>query len=42
MERVVDPLAKKPSVLHGKAEFIFFAIMVAALVVAPFLPIRCF
>jgi branched-chain amino acid transport system permease protein len=36
MERVVDPLAQKPSVLRRQAETIGFVIMVAALVVAPF------
>jgi branched-chain amino acid transport system permease protein len=36
MERVVDPLAKKPSVLRGHAETIAFAILVAMLVIAPF------
>jgi branched-chain amino acid transport system permease protein len=36
LERVVDPLAKKPSVLRTQSETIGFVIMVAALVVAPF------
>jgi branched-chain amino acid transport system permease protein len=36
MERVVDPLAKKPSALRSQSEIIGFVIMVAALVVAPF------
>ncbi len=36
MERVVDPLAKKPSVLRTQSETIGFLVMVAALVVAPF------
>ncbi len=36
MERVVDPLAKKPSVLRTQSETIGFVVMVAALVVAPF------
>ena len=35
MERVVDPLTKKPSVLRSQSETIGFAIMVAALVIAP-------
>jgi branched-chain amino acid transport system permease protein len=35
MERVVDPLAKKPSVLRSQSETIGFAVMVAALVIAP-------
>jgi len=37
MERVVDPLAKKPSALRTQSETIGFAIMVAALVIAPFM-----
>jgi len=37
MERVVDPLATKPSALRTQSETIAFVIMVAALVVAPFL-----
>ncbi|HYC17389.1 MAG TPA: branched-chain amino acid ABC transporter permease [Pseudolabrys sp.] len=37
MERVVDPLATKPSVLRTQSETIAFAVMVAALVIAPFL-----
>jgi branched-chain amino acid transport system permease protein len=36
MERVVDPLAKKPSALRTQSETIGFVVMVAALVVAPF------
>jgi branched-chain amino acid transport system permease protein len=36
MERVVDPLAKKPSALRTQSETIGFVIMVAALVIAPF------
>ena len=36
MERVVDPLTKKPSVLRAQSETIGFAIMVAALAIAPF------
>jgi branched-chain amino acid transport system permease protein len=36
MERVVDPLAKKPSILRSQSETIGFAIMVVVLVVAPF------
>ena len=36
MERVVDPLAKKPSILHSQSETIGFLIMVLVLVVAPF------
>ena len=36
MERVVDPLAKKPSALRAQSETIAFVVMVAALVVAPF------
>ena len=36
MERVVDPLAKKPSVLRTQSETIGFLVMVVALVVAPF------
>jgi branched-chain amino acid transport system permease protein len=36
MERVVDPLTKKPSVLREQSETIGFIVMVTALVVAPF------
>jgi branched-chain amino acid transport system permease protein len=36
MERVVDPLAKKPSALREHSETIAFAVMVTALVIAPF------
>jgi branched-chain amino acid transport system permease protein len=36
MERVADPLTKKPSALHGQAETIVFVVMVAVLIVAPF------
>jgi branched-chain amino acid transport system permease protein len=36
MERVVDPLAKKPSILRSQSETIGFAVMVAALLIAPF------
>jgi branched-chain amino acid transport system permease protein len=36
MERVVDPLAKKPSALRTQSETIAFVAMVAALVIAPF------
>ena len=36
MERVVDPLVKKPSVLSSRSETIGFVVMVAALVIAPF------
>src|SRR6188768_2429834 len=36
MERVVDPLTKKPSVLRAQSETIGFVIMVAALAIAPF------
>jgi len=36
MERVVDPLTKKPSVLREQSETIGLIVMVAALVVAPF------
>ena len=36
MERVVDPLAKKPSVLRAQSETIGFVSMVAALAIAPF------
>ena len=36
MERVVDPLAKKPSALREQSETIGFILMVTALVVAPF------
>jgi branched-chain amino acid transport system permease protein len=37
MERVVDPLMKKPSLLRSQSETIGFVVMVAALVIAPFL-----
>ncbi len=37
MERVVDPLTKKPSALRAQSETIGFVVLVAALVVAPFL-----
>jgi branched-chain amino acid transport system permease protein len=37
MERVVNPMAKKPAVWRTKSEKIAFAIMVVVLVVAPFL-----
>jgi branched-chain amino acid transport system permease protein len=37
MERVVDPLAKTPSALRTHGETIGFVVMVAALVVAPFI-----
>ena len=37
MERVVDPLAKKPSALRTQSETVGFVVMVAALVAAPFL-----
>jgi branched-chain amino acid transport system permease protein len=37
MERVVDPVAKKPAVWRAKSEKIAFAIMVVVLAVAPFL-----
>jgi branched-chain amino acid transport system permease protein len=37
MERVVDPLMEKPSVLRAQSETIGFVVMVVALVVAPFL-----
>jgi branched-chain amino acid transport system permease protein len=37
MERVVDPLMKKSSVLRSQSEAIGFVVMVVALVVAPFL-----
>jgi branched-chain amino acid transport system permease protein len=37
MERVVDPLMKKPSALRSQSEAIGFVVMVVALVVAPFL-----
>ncbi|HEY7231971.1 MAG TPA: branched-chain amino acid ABC transporter permease [Pseudolabrys sp.] len=36
MERVVDPLAKKPSALRTQSETLGFVVMVLALVVAPF------
>ncbi len=36
MERVLDPLAKKPSALRAHGQTIGFAVMVTALVVAPF------
>jgi len=36
MERVVDPLARKPSALRAHGQTIGFAVMVIALVVAPF------
>jgi branched-chain amino acid transport system permease protein len=36
MERVIDPLAKKPSALRTQSETIGFLVMVTALVVAPF------
>jgi len=36
MERVVDPLARKPSALRAHGQTIGFAVMVTALVVAPF------
>jgi branched-chain amino acid transport system permease protein len=36
MERVVDPLAKRPSVLRAQSEIIGFVVMVVALVAAPF------
>jgi branched-chain amino acid transport system permease protein len=36
MERVVDPLVEKPSALRAQSETIGFAVMVAALIVAPF------
>jgi branched-chain amino acid transport system permease protein len=36
MERVLDPLAKKPSALRTHGQTIGFAVMVTALVVAPF------
>ena len=36
MERVLDPLAKKPSALRAHGQTIGFAVMVIALVVAPF------
>ncbi|MGB8431214.1 MAG: branched-chain amino acid ABC transporter permease [Pseudolabrys sp.] len=36
MERVLDPLAKKPSALREHGQTIGFAVMVTALVVAPF------
>ncbi|HEY6833214.1 MAG TPA: branched-chain amino acid ABC transporter permease [Pseudolabrys sp.] len=37
MERVVDPLVKKPSALRTNSETIAFVVMIAALVVAPFM-----
>lgn len=36
MERVVDPLARKPSVLRAQSETIGFAVMVVVLAAAPF------
>ena len=36
MERVVDPLAKRPSALRAQSETIGFVVMIAALVIAPF------
>ncbi len=36
MERMADPLAKRPSALRRNAETIVFVIMVAALIVTPF------
>jgi len=36
MERVVDPLTRKPSILQSQSETIGFAVMVVVLVVAPF------
>jgi len=36
MERVVDPLTKKPSALRTQSETIAFAVMIVALVIAPF------
>jgi branched-chain amino acid transport system permease protein len=36
MERVVDPLIKKPSALRTQSETVGFIVLVAALVVAPF------
>jgi branched-chain amino acid transport system permease protein len=36
MERVLDPLAKKPSALRQQSETIGFIVMVTALVIAPF------
>src|SRR6185437_1119135 len=36
MERVVDPLTKKPSALRQQSETIGFIVMVTALVIAPF------
>src|SRR6476661_6401792 len=36
MERVVDPLAKKPFAFRAQSETVAFVVMVAALVVAPF------
>ena len=37
MERVIDPLTKKPPVWRKQSEVIAFAVMVVALVVAPFM-----
>ena len=36
MERVADPLTKKPSALRAQSETVAFVVMVAALVIAPF------
>jgi len=36
MERVVDPLTRKPSALRAQSETIAFVVMVVALVIAPF------
>jgi branched-chain amino acid transport system permease protein len=36
MERVVDPLVAKPSALRANSETIAFVVMIAALIVAPF------
>ena len=36
MEHVVDPLVKKPSTLRSQSETIGFVVMIAALVMAPF------
>jgi len=36
MERVADPITKKPSTLRTQSETIAFAVMIAALVIAPF------
>jgi branched-chain amino acid transport system permease protein len=36
MERVVDPLVAKPSALRSNSESIAFVVMIAALIVAPF------